>query len=209
VAARAAASLRQAGRVGIVASAALTMEEGYLLSEIAEALGGAKRIVVSPAQSDIPDDGKLVSTDRFPNRRGLVALGFEEAASLGEPCDGMIVARCDPAADSAEWKAALENALAVVVVGDRVGESAGYADHLLAIASHFEAEGSFVNRQGRLQSYAPAVPPPGSAVPGWQALAAVLAALGGRPYRTRQDVLDGMLDRLQAGKHPIIAASPS
>jgi predicted molibdopterin-dependent oxidoreductase YjgC len=90
-----------------------------------------------------------------------------------------------------------------------VGESAGYADHLLAIASHFEAEGAFVNRQGRLQSYAPAVPPLGSAVPGWQALAAVLAALGGCTYETRKDLLDGILARLQAGKHPIIAASPS
>lgn len=209
VAARAAASLRQAARVGIVASASLTMEEGFLLSEVAEALGGAQRLVVSPATSDIPDDGKLVSTDRFPNRRGLVALGFEESSTLGEPCDGVIVARCDPAAASPEWKAALEDALAVVVVDDRVGESAGYADHLLAIASHFEAEGSFVNRQGRLQSYAPAVPPPGSAVPGWQALAAVLAALGGPTYRTRQDVLDGIVARLQAGKPPIIAASPS
>jgi NADH-quinone oxidoreductase subunit G len=209
VAGRAAASLRQAGRVGIVASASLTMEEGFLLSEIADQLGGAKRIVVSPSKSDIPDDGKLVSTDRFPNRRGLVALGFEEAAAFAEPCDGVIVVRCDPAADGAEWKPALENAVAVIVVGDRVGESSGYADHFLAIASHFEAEGAFVNRQGRLQSYAPAVAPPGSAVPGWQALAAIVAALGGRAYRTRQDVLDGMLARLKSGSDPIIAASPS
>jgi len=209
VAARAAASLRQARRVGIVASASLTMEEGFLLSEIAELLGNAKRIVVSPSTSDVPDDGKLVSTDRYPNRRGLVALGFEEATSFGEPCDGVVVVRCDPAADGDEWKSLLEEALAVVVVGDRVGESADYADHLLAIASHFEAEGAFVNRQGRLQSYAPAVPPPGNAVPGWQALAAVVSALGGRAYRTRQDLLDGMLARLKAGKDPIIAASRS
>jgi anaerobic selenocysteine-containing dehydrogenase len=179
---------------------------GVPLSEIAER--SAAPASSFPAKSDIPDDGKLVSTDRFPNRRGLVALGFEEAASLGEPCDGMIVARCDPAADSAEWRAALENALAVVVVGDRVGESASYADHLLAIASHFEAEGSFVNRQGRLQSYAPAVPPPGSAVPGWQALAAVLVA-------RRTPLLDATgRSRRHArppasGKHAITTASPS
>jgi NADH-quinone oxidoreductase subunit G len=209
VAGRAAATLRQAKRLGIVASASLTMEEGFLLSEIAELLGGARRIVVSPSKSEVPDDGKLVSTDRFPNRRGLIALGFEEATSLSEACDGIIVARCDPAAASADWKSALENALAVVVIDDRVGESAGYADQLLAIASHFEADGSFVNRQGRLQSYSPAVPPPAGAVPGWQGVAAIVAALGGRSYRTRQDVLDGMLARLQAGKDPIIAASPS
>ena len=97
----------------------------------------------------------------------------------------------------------------MVVIDDRVGESAGYADQLLAIASHFEADGSFVNRQGRLQSYSPAVAPPAGAVPGWQGLAAIVTGLGGRTYRTRQDVLDGMLARLQAGKDPIIAASPS
>jgi NADH dehydrogenase/NADH:ubiquinone oxidoreductase subunit G len=209
VAVRAAASLRQAGRVGIVASASLTMEEGFLLSEIAELLGGAKRIVISPSKSDVPDDGRLISTDRFPNRRGLLALGFAEASSFGETCDGIVVVRCDPATDGGEWKTSLENALSVVVVGDRVVESASYADHLLAIASHFEAEGALVNRQGHLQSYAPAVPPPGSAVPGWQALAAVVAALGGRAYSSRRDVLEGMLNQLKAGKDPIIAASPS
>jgi len=204
VATRAAASLRQAGRVGIVASASLTMEEGFLLTEIAELLGGAQRIVVSPAKSDIPDDGKLVSTDRFPNRRGLLALGFEEAATLREPCDGLLIVRCDPAAGAADWKSALEDALAVVVADDRVGDSADYADHLLAIASHFEAEGAFVNRQGRLQSYSPAAPPMGRTVAGWQALAAVAEALGGRAYPTRQAVLDGMLARLRAGKDAII-----
>lgn len=209
VAGRAAASLRQAGRVGIVASASLTMEEGFLLTEIAELLGGAQRIVVSPDKSDIPDDGKLVSTDRFPNRRGLVALGFQEAATLAEPCDGLLIVRCDPAAGAADWQSALETAVAVVVADDRVGESADFADHLLAIASHFEADGALVNRQGRLQSYAEAVPPLGSSVAGWQALAAVLAALGGRPYPTRQAVLDGMLARLRTGTHPIIEAGLS
>jgi NADH-quinone oxidoreductase subunit G len=196
VAARAAASLKQARTVAVVVSASATMEEGFLLSEISAALGGGPRIVVSPATSSVPDDRRLISTDRYPNRRGLVALGFKEAAMPGQPCDGILAARCDPAADESAWVSALESAVAVVVATDRIGETVEYADHLLAISSHFEAEGAFVNRQGRLQSYAPAVPPPASAVAGWQAFASLLTHLGGKRYVTRKDVLEGLTARL-------------
>ena len=214
VAARAAASLAQAKRVGIVASASLSMEEGFLLAAISEKLGGGPRIVISPRTSAIPDDGKLISTDRYPNRRGLVALGFTEAERLDGVCDGLIVARADAAAKgeasaSKEWTAALENAVAVVVLSDRVSETTGYADQFLAIASHFEADASFVNRGGRLQHASPAVPPPSAAVEGWRALAALLAALGGPKYATYREVLDGIVARLRTGDSGITAAIPS
>jgi NADH dehydrogenase/NADH:ubiquinone oxidoreductase subunit G len=190
------------------------MEEGFLLMAISEKLGGGPRIVISPRTSSIPDDGKLISTDRFPNRRGLLALGFVEAERLEDACDGLIVARADAVAKGdavggKEWAAALESAVAVLVLSDRVSESTGYADQFLAIASHFEADASFVNRGGRLQHASPAVAPPGNAVEGWRALAALLAALGGPKYATYREVLDGILARLRTGDSGITAAIPS
>ena len=60
-----------------LASAATSLEEGYLARQIAQRLGAGPCLIVSPATSDIADDGKLISTDRFPNRTGLLALGYQ------------------------------------------------------------------------------------------------------------------------------------
>jgi NADH dehydrogenase/NADH:ubiquinone oxidoreductase subunit G len=199
----------------VVVSAGVNLEEAFLLSEISTRLGGGPKIVVSPRESAIPDDGRLVSTDRFPNRRGLLALGFVEAEAFSETCDGVLVARADvagvPAGTDlpAAWRAALEAAVAVVVLNDRVSETTAYADHFVAIASHFEGEGSFVNANGKLQLASAAVPPPGDAIEGWRALAALLAALGGARYSNHREVVEGILERMRAVDPAITAATPS
>ncbi len=214
VAVRSAGALKQAKRVGVAVSAATTMEEGFLLSEISARLGSGPRIIVSPSTSAIPDDGRLISTDRFPNRRGLLALGFVEGEAFAEPCDGVIVARADVAgadggARSEAWRTTLEAALAVVVAGERLCETVTYADQFLAIASHFEAEGCYVNRNGTFQRATPAVEPPGTAVAGWRALAALLAALGGSRYASHADILEGLRARLSGSESAPKAAIPS
>jgi NADH-quinone oxidoreductase subunit G len=201
---RAAQALSTARRVAVVASGHVTMEEGVLLTEILEKLGGGKRILLSPPTSEIPDDGTLISTDRFPNRRGLAELGFEERVELPAGVDAVILARVDPAGEPearrAEWAAALENLDTTIVLDERVTETTAYADHVLAATSHFESEGSFVNRDGRIQRFQAAVPPPGSAVAGWVALAAVLSALGGSDYDSLESVMATVTRRIGADR---------
>jgi NADH-quinone oxidoreductase subunit G len=196
VAGRAAASLHAARKPAVVASADLTMEEGFLASEILERLGGGERIVISPATSSIPSDDKLISSDRHPNRRGLVALGFKEAAKPAGEIDAAIVVRCDPVSADPAWSAVLEGLRTTIVVAERVDETTGYADHVLGVATHFESSGSFMNRSGRVQHFEPAVAPPGRAVEGWRALAYVLAALGGPRHESVESVLAALLARL-------------
>jgi NADH-quinone oxidoreductase subunit G len=213
-ASRAAAALRQAKRVGIAVSAATTMEEGFLLAEISARLGNGPRIIVSPRTSAIPDDGRLISTDRFPNRRGLLTLGFTEGQALAERCDGIVVCRADVAGPDGEtqtdaWRAALESALVVVMLGERLCETTTYADQFLAIASHFEGEGTMINRNGTFQAVTPSVAPPGNAVAGWRALAALLAALGGPRYPSHGAILAALRERLSASLATPTAASPS
>ena len=195
----------------MVAGAGASLEEAFLAARIQEALGGGPRIVISPAISDIPDDGKLIRTDRFPNRRGLIAMGFVEATDLGDTpdVDGLIVLRADPVAQDAAWVAVLENLDATVVVDDRAGETTAYADQILAVGSHFEARGTFVNRDGNAQRFVPAVAPPGSAVAGWQALALLLAAVGGPSYRDYEAVLSAISQGLHAGAAPTSVAVSS
>ncbi len=185
----AARSLRAAKRVAIVASASLSMEEGLLLYEIAETLGAGEKMLVSPAASDVADDGKLISGDRFPNRRGLLALGFKESSAIPEDVDAAIIARCDPSAGEEAWQRRLESLASTVVIDERCRETTAFADQVLAIASHFEQAGTFVNRQGRLQRYEASVAPPKDAVAGWRALSTLLAAVGGRVYDSFDEVL--------------------
>jgi NADH-quinone oxidoreductase subunit G len=194
---RAAAGLRTAGTIGVLASASSTLEEGFLATKIQELLGGGPRIQTSPATSEVPDDDALIRSDRFPNRRGLASLGFTEATDFDQAINALIVLRADPAGDDPQWAARLEELHSVVVVSDRVGETTGFADQVLGVSTHFECDGSFVNRDGRVQKFQAAVPPPGRAVAGWEALAALLAALGGPVYDTQSAVLDSLLADLR------------
>jgi NADH-quinone oxidoreductase subunit G len=196
VAVAAATGLRGARKVAVVASADLSMEEGFLVTDILERLGGGERIVISPAGSEIQSDDKLISSDRHPNRRGLTALGFVEAGKPRGDFDAAILVRCDPVSADAWWAPVLEGLAATVVVSERVDATTGYADHVLGVASHFESDGTFVNRMGRIQRFEPAISPPGRAVAGWRALAELLAALGGSRHDTLESVLAAMLRRL-------------
>jgi anaerobic selenocysteine-containing dehydrogenase len=74
-----------------------------------------------------------------------------------------------------------------------------FADHVLAVASHFEAPGSYMKRQGRVQRFESAVEPPGLAVAGWAALSEVLAALGGIRYGEHDVLLEAILIELGGG----------
>jgi NADH-quinone oxidoreductase subunit G len=196
VAGLAARGLSGVKSVAVIASAGVSLEEGYLLDKIVEMLGGGERIVISSAVSSVPDDGKLVSTDRFPNRRGLAALGFREAQKPAAAIDAALVVRCDPVTQDAWWASTLEGLRSTVVVGERVEETTGYADHVLGVSSHFESEGTFMNRKGRIQHFEAAVSPPGRTVAGWQALAELLAALGGPRYDSVDAVTEMVLRKL-------------
>ncbi|MFN2375153.1 MAG: 2Fe-2S iron-sulfur cluster-binding protein [Candidatus Binatia bacterium] len=189
VLAAAASSLRSRSRTAVVASASASLEEAWLARAIAQRLGAGPCLVVSPPTSNIPDDGKLISTDRFPNRAGLVALGYTEQQAPPGGIDSAIVLRGDPVADDeATWSGFLEGLAETVVIGDSVGKTMAFADHVVAVGSHFEADGSFVNRDQGLQVFSAAVAAPGRALAGWKAMAELLAALGGPRYESVDEV---------------------
>ncbi len=200
VIAKAALALRSRSRTAIVASAAVSLEEGYLARAIAQRLGAGPCLVVSPSTSDIADDGKLISTDRYPNREGLLALGFREQQEPPAGVDSVIVLRADVVADDeSTWGQFLEGMAETLVVSDAVGKTMAYADEVLAIGSHFEAAGAFVNRDGRVQVTAASVAAPGRALEGWRSLANLLAALGGPRYQSAVEVFTALCLELGLG----------
>lgn len=146
----------------------------------------------------------------LPHRSAAGALrepaGHHAAAMLEAPRRAYFLFGMDPDADVAD-PAALDRALgeAELVVAftafdhPRLRER---ADFLLPIASFGETSGTFVNAEGRWQSFPGAVPPPGAARPGWKVLRALgsLLALPGFTWMSSEEVRDELRARVGEAK---------
>jgi formate dehydrogenase major subunit len=58
---------------------------------------------------------------------------------------------------------------------------------VLPAAAWVERDGTFTNFEGRVQRFRPAVPPVAEALPDWDVIGRVLAALGADPGATRAE----------------------
>jgi NADH dehydrogenase/NADH:ubiquinone oxidoreductase subunit G len=127
--------------------------------------------------------GRLLALDREANVRGGLAMaeafslcdgGKARAVYVAGPCPGIEASKAD----------------LVIVQASYKDESFASADIVLPEATSFEAEGTFVNIEGRIQLSAPAVAPPGEVRPGWRILSELAARLGGAgfDYRAAADV---------------------
>jgi anaerobic selenocysteine-containing dehydrogenase len=84
----------------------------------------------------------------------------------------------------------------LVVHGVVMSDLARSADFILPGASYVEKEASYSNGQGRLQSTARVIPPPGDALEDWQILVNVGAALGAAlDYTSAADLRADILTR--------------
>jgi NADH-quinone oxidoreductase subunit G len=111
---------------------------------------------------------------RAPNCRGAELLGYSRdyAAALHAAEAAAVVLVLD------EPEVAVRPAGVLVYLGTVLPESARDADVVLPVATVAEEEGTFVNRDGRVQRYWQAKPAPGMARPAWWVLAELGAALG-------------------------------
>ena len=127
------------------------------------------------------------------------AGGLDAAAMLAQPRHGYVVLGAEPDldfADPAATVAALSAAQLVVALS--VFESAtlrDLADVMLPIAPFTETSGTFVNCEGRVQSFAAAARPAGDVRPGWKVLRVLgnLLALEGFGYGDSEAVRDEAL----------------
>lgn len=209
-AARSAGILNRAESISIVASPGISIEEAFLLTEISSRIAGGELLTLGSASSAIADDGLLISSDRFANRAGLRALGFADADGRQPSNSTILVYRCDPASEpttdtsadteTSAWVTALENAASVIHATEFGNRTCEFADEVLAVGSHYEIPGSYLNRDERLQAAAATVQPPRGAVPGWRMLAAVLTELGGTEYREIDAVFAAAASSLGLGE---------
>ena len=75
----------------------------------------------------------------------------------------------------------------VVVQDSYLNDLCEFADVVLPAATFVESEGTFVNMEGRLQKFGPAVAPLGEAKPGWRIVGDLARTMGihGFEYEVR------------------------
>ena len=132
----------------------------------------------------VPHGGRLVALDREGNMRGgsAIAAAFPAQAGRSRP-RALYLAGPRPKLEPGE-------AELVVVQASYRDENTDLADIVLPEATSFEAEGTFVNIEGRIQISAPAAAPAGEAWPGWRILKDLADRLGapGFGYGSAADV---------------------
>ncbi len=121
-------------------------------------------------------------------------LGLNAAAMLAAPRKAYLLVGVEPELDVANPRQALRamGAGDVVVLSAYRGRALDYADVLLPITPFTETSGTFVNTEGRMQSFNPAVKPRGNARPAWKVLRVLgnLLGLAGFDYDRSEAVRD-------------------
>ncbi len=111
---------------------------------------------------------------RGPAGSATTAAGLDALAMLRQRLAGYVLLGVEPELDS--WDAAAARAalagseLNIVLSAYRSEEMQRYAHVLLPVAPFTETSGTFVNAEGRWQSFEGTVPPPGEARPAWKVL---------------------------------------
>jgi NADH-quinone oxidoreductase subunit G len=177
------------GRIAFLTGADLSTEEAWLVARLADVVHSPHRGVhagLGP-ERQIPNPyGGVRGRETAPNRRGAELAGLtprEGGMGAAELIEGDGAAGCavlvvagdlGTAADDPEVVERLAAARTLVVLGWRDSALARAADVAMPLATHAETEGTFVNSQRRLQRFERAFPPAGGALPGVEALGAVL-----------------------------------
>ncbi len=146
--------------------------------------------------------------------------GLNAGEMLSQPMKALLMLNTEPvldAADAAAARRALGASGLVVALTPFKDTAADVADVMLPIAPFTETAGSFVNAEGRLQTFHGVVPPLGDARPGWKVLRVLgnLLGLPGFEQETVEDVRGQVLgdaaslvDRLDNSSHAVPDLGP-
>ncbi len=131
------------------------------------------------------------------------AGGLHAGQMLSQPMKALLLLNTEPVLDSADAAAARQALAAsglVVALTPFKDAAADVADVMLPIAPFTETAGTFVNAEGRVQSFHGVVKPLGEARPAWKVLRVLgnLLGLAGFDYETAEDVRTEALGDLAA-----------
>jgi NADH-quinone oxidoreductase subunit G len=131
---------------------------------------------------------------REPGGRPAANPGLHARAMLASPLDAMVLLGCEPEADHSDGPATLAVLAKVGFVACLTPYVTPgmkhYAKLLLPVGTAYETSGTFINCEGRWQSFAGAARPVGEARPGWKVLRVLGNQLGleGFEYFSSEDI---------------------
>ena len=162
-------------------------EELFLLKKLLAEVFASNQIFFplrawSQPETDYPIDS-LITTDKTPNRAGALAMdlrGDEDdtqlKAALQHPLKLAIILG-NPFESQPEIIAAVAQAELILCIGTRSNPWTEIADVVLAGQTHAEKEGTFINKNSRVQRIQAAVKAPHQTKPEWQILSELIQTL--------------------------------
>ncbi len=174
---------------------ALAQEVARLAGASFGVLGEAANSVGAIAVGAVPHHGAL---------RAEAVKGRNAAEMLADPLKAYLLLAVEAELDTHDPVTAMksiEGAEFVVVMSPYKGKSLDYADVLLPIAPWTETSGTFINTEGRVQSFQAVVKQLGETRPAWKVLRVLgnLLGLAGFAFNDSRDVLRESLDDTPTG----------
>jgi NADH-quinone oxidoreductase subunit G len=169
------------GKAVVLASPKTSTEALFLAREVFGWRGeggldwmGAFQVVMGEEAPLAGVPNLALRAERAPNGRGAELLGYtrDYAAALAAAETAAVVLVLD------EPDVAVRTAGMLIYAGTVLPDGARDASVVLPIANVAEEDGTFVNRDGRVQRYFQAKPAPGMSRPAWWVLAELAAVLG-------------------------------
>jgi NADH-quinone oxidoreductase subunit G len=169
------------GDVVVLASAGASNEALFLARRLAGSrFRGAFRVARAEEEHPLPGVPNLaLRKERVPNAKGAEILGYAERfdEQVRDLSRASVVLVLDENLEGIA-SGALVAAPHVIYAGTVLPGAAREAAVVLPITTVAEEDGTFVNRDGRVQRYFQAISGPGMARPAWWVLSEVLAELG-------------------------------
>ena len=195
-------------RVAIVLSAQHSLEDNWALYTLAKAYLGVTRFYVTGRPLGQGDD-ILMSEDKNPNTAGVLRLcegtpprPLADLLKVADEIDAVVALGGEIEIDAKEL--GVLKSKKVVTISSHVGPLSRIAKIALPACSWAEVDGSYVNKQGRVQTSERALVARGSALPGWLLIGKLGRALG---FATNWKRLSE-LRRAMVGDGPALPSKP-
>jgi len=167
-----------------------------ILGEAANSVGAYIARAVPDTASPREFNGSSPHQSNSPRMNAQELLGLTGSEAPADPCRAFILMNLEPELDSYNPRQtikALDAAELVVMLTAYKGQHAlcgDYADILLPIAPFTETSGTFINTEGRIQSFNGVVAPLGETRPAWKVLRVLgnMLGLDGFDYETPEQV---------------------
>jgi len=164
-----------------IGSAQFTNESNFAFGRFLKDVLGVKDFAYHAKEvADPSQDNLLISPDKNPNRAGVEAMGLRP---LAEDRRYQVFFILGDLPFAKLQKIAFEKNSKFVVFTTHDTPEVEYADFLLPVASWAEEDGTFTNKQRRVQRVHPAFSPPGEALPVWQWMTQMAKAWGSDKIR--------------------------